>query len=153
MIDLIIENIDNLIIYGQTHVKNNENEKIQNLEFLLVSIYKQIIELPDKFDKQADIECPKTDYDLIKKQVENNFKGFGYYNVVFNGIENIENPETVIGDSRDDLTDIIRDLIEAKWYFKNSSFNDAIWQIKFNFETHTRHHILGLLKYIHDTKR
>jgi len=153
MIDSIIENIDKLIIYGQSHVNTNENNKIKNLELLLVSIYKQIIELPDKFDKQADIECPKTDYDLIKKQVENNFKGFGYYNVVFNGIENIKNPETVIGDSIDDLTDIIKDLIEAKWYFENSSLNDAIWQIKFKFESHTRHHILGLLKYIHDTKK
>lgn len=153
MTDLIIENIDKLIIFGQTHVKTNSNDKIKNLEYLLISIYKQIIELPDKFDKQANIDCPKTDYDLIKKHVENNFEDFGYYNVVFNGIENLENPETVIADSIDDLTDIIRDLIEAKWYFENSSLNDAIWQIKFKFESHTRHHILGILKYLHDLKR
>lgn len=153
MIDLIIENIDKLIIFGQAQVKTSENEKIKNLEYLLISIYKQIIELPDKFDKKAKLDCPNIDYDLIKKRVENNFKDFGYYNVVFNGIENLENPETLIGDSIDDLTDIIKDLIEAKWYFENSSLKDAIWHIKFKFESHTRHHILGLLKYMHDIKR
>ncbi|MFB6320727.1 DUF5063 domain-containing protein [Saccharicrinis sp. FJH54] len=152
MNDLLLENIDKLIEYGQGEVNISEDDKIENLEYLLISIYKQILELPKRFD-DTNKECPKIDYEVIKKQVEKNFSNFGYYNTVFNGIENFDNPETVVGDSIDDLADIIKDLIEAKWYFENSSPDDAIWQIKFDFESHFRYHILGLLKYLHDIKK
>ena len=56
------------------------------------------------------------------------------------------NIEIGIGDELDDLTDIIKDLLEVKWRLENTSENDALWTFEFSMRTHSEQHLVDLLK-------
>jgi hypothetical protein len=144
--------IDEIITWGYQKTSSSETDNINRLEYLLVNLYRQIIDLPEESDDNIEIQHPDFNYNEILGFVKLNFPSFGEYNEVFNSVEDFVNPEVTIGSALDDLSDIILDLSTVKWYLDNSLENEAIWQIKFSFDIHFKHHLLGLLKYIHDKK-
>ena len=56
--------------------------------------------------------------------------------------------ELATRDAIDDLTDIIKDLLVVKWRFENTSKIDAIWDFEFSMRTHSKQHLVDLLKYM-----
>ena len=147
----LLDQINEISKYGL--IKNlNEENKEKNLEKNLVKIYNSYFEIEYEFDENDYPEFEKTELLNIRENIESNFPKFGFYKIA-NEISEIENEyENLIGDSIDDLTDIIFDLQETKWRTENTSENDAKWFYKFTFETHTKNHLINLLNYINQIK-
>lgn len=94
----------------------------------------------DDFDKK--------NYDNIRKNINSNFPNFGLYHELSNCHKVNESTDIIVGDSIDDLSDIILDLLEIKWRIKNNSLNDGLWFFKLIFSSHTQQHVMSLLNYI-----
>ncbi len=148
----LLDQINEISKFG--FVKNlDEKDKTKSLEKYLVKIYDLYFKNEYKFD---ETEYPKFDSKSlinIRENLESNFPNFGYYKIA-NKINEVENDnEYFIGDSIDDLNDIIFDLQEIKWKSENTSENDAKWFFNFIFESHTKNHIINLLNYLKETKK
>ena len=147
----LLDQINEISKYGL--IKNfDEKNKELNLEKNLVKIYNSYFEIEYVFDEKKYPEFDNTELLKIRENIESNFPNFGYYKIP-NEIAEIENEsENLIGDSVDDLSDIILDLQEIKWRAKNTSENDSKWFFKLIFESHTKNHIINLLNYLKETK-
>lgn len=124
------------------------NKKIRLLEKNLLKMYSLYFEINYVFDENTYEDFDTSQLVHIRQNVESNFKDFGFYKNILE-IHNIENlNDHVIGDAIDDLTDIIKDLLEIKWRIENNSVDDGLWFFDFIFTSHTQQHILDLLNYI-----
>ena len=149
MIELL-EQIDEISKYGLFKNLNEKNKEV-NLEKKLVEIYNYYFKTEYEFDENEYPEFNKLEYSKIRENIISNFQNFGFYKVATE-IDKIENEsEIVLADSLDDLCDIIIDLQEVKWRVENTSENNAKWFFKLIFESHTKNHILNLLKYLGET--
>ena len=84
--------------------------------------------------------------------IQKNFPDFGYYNVCLNTKETTGiKYENGIGDAMDDITDILKDLWNAGWRFRNTSAEDAVFHFKVLFRPHTKDHTIGLLNYFSES--
>lgn len=143
----LIPTINEIVKYGlEPNLTTTDKEK--ELEKNLVKIYNLYFDIKFKFDETEYDEFDKTEYADIRKNVTSNIIDFGFYKTV-SDIEDIDNlNENTIGDALDDLTDIIRDLLEIKWRIENNSLADGLWFFELTFYSHTQQHIIDLLKYI-----
>lgn len=142
----LIPTIDEIAKYG---LQPNliEVDKEISLAKNLVKIYNLYFNLEYEFD---EIDYPDFDnekYPNIRQNVESNFKDFGAYKMVLE-INDLVNDEIGIGDAVDDLSDIIKDLLEVKWRIENNSINDGLWFFNFIFNAHTEEHVINLLNFI-----
>ena len=146
MIELI-PTINEIVKYGlQPNLTVADKEKL--LERNLVKIYDLHFEIKYKFDKTDFPDFDKSQLPDIRQNVESNFKDYGLYKTILD-INNIDNlKDNTIGDSIDDLTDIIIDLLEIKWRIENNSLADGLWFFELTFYNHTQQHILNLLNFI-----
>jgi hypothetical protein len=143
----LIPTINEIVKYGlEPNLTTTDKEK--ELEKNLVKIYSLYFDIEFKFDETNYPDLDKTEYADIRQNVTSNFKDFGFYKRV-SDIEDIDNlNDNTIGDALDDLTDIIRDLLEIKWRIENNSLADGLWFFELTFYSHTQQHILDLLKYM-----
>jgi hypothetical protein len=143
----LIPTIDEIVKFGLFPNLKNEN-KNELLEKNLVKIYSMYFEANYKFDEKDYEEFDIEKFPNIRQNIETNFKDFGFYKMLLD-INDFENKtENTLGDSVDDLLDIIIDLLEVKWRIENNSLDDGLWFFKFIFRSHTQQHILDLLNYI-----
>jgi len=143
----LIPTINEIVKYGlQANLTLTDKEKL--LERHLVKIYNLYFDIEYKFDETNFPEFNITEYSEIRQNVTSNFKGFGLYKTILdiNDIDNLK--ENAIGDALDDLTDIIRDLLEIKWRIESNSLADGLWFFELIFYTHTQQHIIDLLNYM-----
>jgi hypothetical protein len=143
----LIPTINEIVKYGlQANLTLADKEKL--LERHLVKIYNLYLDIEYKFDETNFPEFNITEYSEIRQNVTSNFKGFGLYKTILdiNDIDNLK--ENAIGDALDDLTDIIRDLLEIKWRIESNSLADGLWFFELIFYTHTQQHIIDLLNYM-----
>ncbi len=144
----LIQIIDDIIIFGELYQDIPDKETI--LEEKLIRLYSAYFDLNNLSHENSDNETEGFDYYNIRMIVDENFPDFGYYNSVLN----IKAPEEDIlagmGDSVDDLTDIIIDLIEIKTRYINFGIEDAVGRFLISFETHIKQHLINLLNYIHN---
>lgn len=143
----LIPTINKIVKYGlEPNLTTTDKEK--ELEKNLVKIYSLYFDIEFKFDETDYPDLDKTEYADIRQNVTSNFEDFGFYKTV-SDIEDIDNlNDNTIGDALDDLTDIIRDLLEIKWRIENNSLADGLWFFELTFYSHTQQHILDLLKYM-----
>lgn len=143
----LIPTIIEIVKYGlEPNLTTTDKEK--ELEIDLVKIYSLYFDIEFKFDETNYPDLDKNEYADIRQNVTSNFKDFGFYKTV-SDIEVIDNlNDNTIGDALDDLTDIIRDLLEIKWRIENNSLADGLWFFELTFYSHTQQHILDLLKYM-----
>lgn len=143
----LIPTINQIVKYGlELNLTTTDKEK--ELEKNLVKIYSLYFDIEFKFDETDYPDLDKTEYADIRQNVTSNFEDFGFYKTV-SDIEDIDNlNDNTIGDALDDLTDIIRDLLEIKWRIENNSLADGLWFFELTFYSHTQQHILDLLKYM-----
>lgn len=126
-----------------------EEHKEQKLAKSLVHIYKLYHDIDgDVYDNN---DYPDFDTDKlpdIKKNIESNFKKFGFYVDVSDINDFVSEHNFTAGDAVDDLLDITIELLEVKWRIENHSEADGLWFFKFMMPVHTERHILGLLNFI-----
>ena len=143
----LIPTINKIVKFG-LEPKLTEVNKQESLEKNLVKIYSMYFDVDHKFDEKDYEEFDSQKFPNIRHNVESNFENFGFYKTILD-INNFENhQEDAIGDAVDDLTDIIKDLLEVKWRIENNSLEDGLWFFNFIFRSHTQQHILDLLNYI-----
>lgn len=143
----LIPTINEIVKYGlQPNLTINDKEKL--LERDLVKIYDLHFDIKYNFDESYFPEFDKSQLPDIRQNVSSNFKDFGFYKTVLdiNDIDNLK--DNAIGDSIDDLSDIIADLLEIKWRIENNSLSDGLWYFELIFHSHTQQHILDLLNYM-----
>ena len=143
----LISTINEIVKYGlQPNLTVTDKEKL--LERNLVKIYNLYFDIEYKFDETDYVDFDKSQVPDIRQNVESNFKDYGLYKSVLD-ISDIENlKDSAIGDSIDDLSDIIFDLLEIKWRIENNSLADGLWFFELIFRTHTQQHLLDLLNYM-----
>lgn len=121
--------------------------KIDDLKRTLVTLYSYCLDVNYVFDEKEYADCPDFNFEQIRKNIESNFPDFGFYNLVSN-LNITYKPENIVGDAVDDLSDIIKDLLEVKWRVENNSISDGLWFLSFSFENHFEQHLIDLLNYI-----
>ena len=104
------------------------------------------------FDDEDFEEEPTFDYDSIKKNIEANFPNCGWYHSVWESHKIIPEANLATGDAIDDLTDIIKDFLEVKWCFENTTKKNAEWHFHDLMRIHSEQHLVNFLKYIKDLK-
>jgi hypothetical protein len=124
------------------------SDKTNDLEKNLIKIYALYFDIYYEFDETEYADFDRTKLPDIRKNVETNFKNFGFYNIILDIFELTEPNNHAIGDAVDDLADIIYDLLAIKWKLENNSPNDGMWFFKFIFQNHLQQHILNLLSYM-----
>lgn len=143
----LIPTINEIVKYG-LHPNLTVTDKEKLLERHLVKIYDLYFNIEYKYD-ETNFPCfDKMQLPDIRQNVSSNFKDFGFYKTILdiNDIDNLE--DNAIGDSIDDLSDIITDLLEIKWRIEHNSLADGLWFFELIFYSHTQQHILDLLNYM-----
>lgn len=143
----LIPTINEIVKYGlQPNLTVTDKEKV--LEKYLVKIYNLYFDIKLDFDETDYSDFDKANLPNIRKNIESNFKDFGFYKTILdiNDIDNLQ--DSAIGDALDDLNDIILDLLEIKWRLENNSFADGLRFFQLTFYSHTQQHILDLLNYM-----
>lgn len=143
----LIPTINKIVQFGlQPNLIVSDKEKL--LEKNLVKIYDLYFDIEYIFDETDFLDFDTSQLPDIRKNVESNFKDYGYYKTVLN-INDFDNQEdSAIGDAIDDLTDIILDLLEIKWRIEKNSLANGLWFFEFIFYSHTQQHILDLLNFM-----
>lgn len=132
------------------HDKVKSDNKEQEIQKLLVGLYSEYLNLEVTFDDGDFEDQPTFDYDAIKKNVEANFLDFGWYHSVYESHLILPDAYLVTGDAIDDLSDIIKDMLEIKWLFENTSATYAKWCFKDIMRSHSEQHLVNFLKYLKD---
>ena len=152
MMQELIPTINNITKYGLYPNLTVEDKEII-LEKDLVKIYSFYFQIVYKFDEVEYADFDISSFPNIRQNVCSNFTNFGFYktNLDINDIDNL--PDSSIGDAIDDLSDIIRDLLEIKWRIENNSQADGLWLFELIFRSHTQQHLLDLLNYMKQKNR
>lgn len=133
----LIPTINEIVKYGlEANLTVTDKERL--LEKSLVKIYSLYFDIEFVYDETVYPGFDKSEFLNISKNVSNNFKDFGYYELQNN----------LVGDAIDDLTDIIFDLLEIKWRIETNSLADGLWYFQLIFYSHTQQHILDLLNFM-----
>jgi len=141
--------IDRIVEFGTNEKLESENKTLE-IQRLLVGIYDEYLKVETEFD-ETDYEEPlRLDYDGIRSVVTEHFPDFGWYHSAWESHKINEDAELVTEDSIDDLTDIIKDLIEVQWRLENNSEKDGLYQFEFLMKHHSEQHLVNLLKYLKD---
>lgn len=122
----LIPTINDIVKYG-LYLNLAIEDKEKWLERDLVKIYNLYFDIKYKFDDTAFPDSDGIAYSDIRENVTSNFKDFGLYQTIIDSNDIDYLKENGIGDAADDLTDIIRDLLEIKWRIKNNSLADGLW--------------------------
>ncbi len=155
-IDNLKDLINKLTEFGINPKVESEN-KILELKRLLVEIYAHYlnsdsykIKVDDETETDEEIEIPNFDYKETRKIVESNFPDLGWYHSLFESHKIFEEADLATGDAIDDLTDIIKDLLEIRWRFENTNEKKALWYFELLMRIHSEQHLVDLLKYLKD---
>lgn len=143
----LISAINEIIKYGLQPNLNNPDRDLL-LEKHLIAIYKLYFEVECQPDHSKYSDFDKSKLPDIRKNVESNFTGFGYYKTVIDINDMTNYTDVGLGDAIDDLNDIILDLVEVKWRIENNSLDNGLYYFKLIFPFHTQQHILDLLNYM-----
>lgn len=143
----LISTIKEIVKYGLEPNLAIDNKEIL-LEKALATIYYLSFEIKFDFDETNYPDFDKSNLPDIRRNVQSNFKDFGYYKTVLDIYDVANLQDFALGDAIDDLNDIIIDLLEIEWRIKNNSLADGLWFFNFIFRAHTQQHILDLLNFI-----
>lgn len=139
---------EEILLWGKTVSTNVDDNPLQ-LEMQLVKLYNLYFILPDLSDEKDYSDPPPFPISLIEI-IKLNFPNFGYYNVCMNPKGPLTQYENGIGDAIDDIRDILRELWDIDYYFKNTSPENAVFYFKLAFYSHLRLHIKNLFLYLEE---
>ncbi|MEM6483663.1 MAG: DUF5063 domain-containing protein [Pseudomonadota bacterium] len=117
----------------------------------LVDLYRSALDLPDGYTR----ELPEEDHGLrvgideCRRVAERAAKlPFDYYGEVFDSTV-LPPEEPVIGDLRDDFSDIYRDVATGLRLFELGRRAEARWEWSFNFSIHWGEHGTSAIRALH----
>ncbi|GGD22993.1 DUF5063 domain-containing protein [Hyunsoonleella pacifica] len=144
--------IDELVEFGSKPILNfNENES--KILVLLTELYCLYLKMDyQELDSETCDNTPEFRYEDVRKFVAINFPNYGWYHSLSNSHKCKEDEELAIGDKIDDLTDIVKDMMDIKWAMENESFQNGLWLFKFLMQYHCEQHLVDFLKYAKDLK-
>ena len=145
-----LRNLINRITEFGTKPDVESENKTDEIQKLLVCLYAEYLSLIAYFDDSDFEEEPDFDYTQIRKNVESNFPEFGYYHSVWDSHKIVEDADLITGDAIDDLSDIIKDMLEIKWQLENTNQKYSEWCFKDIMRIHSEQHLVNLLKYLKD---
>jgi hypothetical protein len=122
---------------------------IKQISKILAKLYAAVMELVNIItDEQEIIESFKITEGVPKvyQGIQSKLGQYNFYWEVFNPLEE---DEAVVGDLRDDLRDIYRDIKEGFVAFERGHVNYAIWHWKFHFIVHWGDHLVDALRVLH----
>lgn len=122
--------------------KPNTTPDLHKLSKHLDRLGRSVNEEEFEYDSSAYPEPPEDDYQEIRAIIGQKFP-------------QLENPrsqdapsELPQGTATDDLTEIVICLIEAKWFFENTSYNHALWSLDFDHKIHWGLHLTALQSFL-----
>ncbi|WP_233702624.1 DUF5063 domain-containing protein [Hyunsoonleella flava] len=144
--------IEQLIEFGTKPMLNSNDNELKITE-LLVGLYSEYLKLDkSELDNETRDDVPEFEYEKVRKFVEINFPEYGWYHSLINSHKITESENLVTGDAIDDLTDIIKDMMEVKWTIENESASNGMWLFNFLMQHHCEQHLVNFLKYAKDQK-
>ncbi|WP_299260677.1 DUF5063 domain-containing protein [uncultured Aquimarina sp.] len=146
-----LQKIINQIIQWGITPKLSIKKKELVLKKSLISLYQEylLIEGNIQEDEKEYPEAPEFNFEKISNTIRSNFPKLGFYQMVLDPFDMIK-PDNGLGDANDDLSDIIKDLMEVQWRFQNTSNVDAIWYFEFIMRNHSERHLVNILKTLKD---
>lgn len=130
----------------ETHADDDERDK--RLALCLDSLVAAFHASSDvQLDLDEGDDAPEIEFELLYEKWGKRFVSFGYYPDVAPDADPLE--ESSIGDAIDDLADISRDLLEAKWYADRGRLDNAIWTFRFGYQSHWGRHLHDLRRYVY----
>jgi len=142
-----LENIRSLIAFSAAALDTKEAVALK-LSAQLASLHAFYHSLPDTSDFSQNGEPPEQDYSTIRLAAAEAFPFLGPYNEVAATTTEIGKTDIVVGDSLDDLSDILVALKDFSWRMMHTSEADAIWNFKETFRSHWSAHLIGLQRYL-----
>jgi hypothetical protein len=124
-------------------------DRLARLPATLDALAMAVRDIASDFDDADYPDDPDEDYQAIYQVVGRRFPTLGYYNVPESITQDIGESKMGVGDGIDDIADILLDLKGVLWRFKNTSVDDALWNLKQSFESHWGQHLRGLQLYLH----
>ncbi|KAA1242805.1 hypothetical protein [Aquimarina sp. RZ0] len=123
--------IHQIIQWGTTPKLTIDN-KVLLLKKSLISLYQEYLKLRSNTpsDDKDYHDPPDFNFEKISNTIRSNFAELGFYQTVSYPFD-LKKPDTILGDANDDLSDIIKGLMEVQWRFQNTSEIDAIWYFEF----------------------
>ncbi|MBF5045420.1 DUF5063 domain-containing protein [Aggregicoccus sp. 17bor-14] len=104
-------------------------------------------------DERRFPEPALTPHDALRARLGPLFPGLGLYDAVLESTEHLGEPELGIGDALDDLIDIARELEGVLLRWESTSEADALWHLRFGFDSHWGKHLRSLQLYLHRRAR
>ena len=130
--------------------ESNSPIETESLEFALdklALISHFVDDIPETEEKYS--EAPVRNYARWRALAEKRFPSLGYYNIPSKISVSVGEAEIHTGDALDDLADIANELSEFVWRWQNNSENDALWHLRFSYESHWGSHLRSLQMYLH----
>jgi hypothetical protein len=130
--------------------KSDEQVKIASLELALDQLTLLHYFIGDISDDENEYPNPPVrDYSQWRELIGEHFPNLGYYNTPSTISVGVGEAEMLTGDALDDLTDIASDLSKIMWLWEYTSENNALWHLRFSYETHWGSHLKCLQMYLH----
>ena len=124
-------------------------DRLARLPGVLDSLAVAVRDITYEFDERDYPDDPGEDYQATYQVVGRRFPTLGYYNVPVSITQDIGESKMGVGDGIDDIVDILLDLKGVLWRFKNTSVDDALWELKQSFQGHWGWHLRELHLYLH----
>ncbi len=140
----LIKRFLDLVHEGVGSVEENERTLVELLDRLALALH----EVP-RGEVTSDVEEPDRDYDAVRAVVEARFPNFGLYGAG-QLLPSDGEPDPIVGDAIDDITDIALELQETAWTWDHIGAQDALWTFRFGFTSHWGLHLRQLQAYLHE---
>jgi hypothetical protein len=101
------------------------------------------------FDEKEYPDAPPQDAKNLRRAIERGFPDLGYYNVPNCITEHIGETKTNVGDAIDDIADITEELYDVRWYWANTSVDNALCHFQNSYWSHWEEHLRTLQLYLH----
>ena len=130
---------------GGTELKNQPKDNLVTLEKQLITLYTFYLDCQEMSDNDEYPDPPPFPEKEYQEVIKKNFPDIGYYSMVLDNAILTADNNWGIGDAIDDVSDILRDLWDINWYFKNTSVGNAVFYFRLLFYSHTKGHVIGLI--------
>ena len=127
--------------------------RVQALILVLDQLTTEVQTVEYDYDETDYDDPPGLAYDSLRNQIAPLFPEFGFYNTVIHVSEQVGQTEFGVGDAIDDLADILSDLKEVEWRYRNTSVADALFHFQLTYRNHWGRHARDLQLYMHDQQR
>jgi hypothetical protein len=104
----------------------------------------------DTFDCNGYLAYQGPDYATLRAKISLLFPLYGHYCLSAMHMDQFE-PNALVGDAFDDLTDLVLDFSEILWRFEQTSPANALWHFQNGYWSHWGFHLRNLQLYLFRT--